>query len=194
MASLKRHTEDLHRRVEAAVDIVGRTRTAGEYGALLARLYGFYEPFERRLGAVEGLDDLGLDLAARRKAPLLAADLAGLGYGSGDLAALPRCAGLPGPRTVAEAVGCLYVLEGATLGGRFIRRQVERALGSSGVGSAFFSSYGEDVGRMWAAFGAAAESAVITEEGRSVARGFAASTFEAFEAWVAPRGGEGSER
>ena len=36
---------------------------------------------------------------------------------------------LPPLETQADAFGCLYVLEGATLGGRVISRHIERALG-----------------------------------------------------------------
>ncbi|WP_165231876.1 biliverdin-producing heme oxygenase [Aquisphaera insulae] len=186
LAELKQHTEHLHRRVEGAVDLLRRTRDAKSYARLLGRLYGFYEPFEGWLAAMRSLDGLGLDLPARRKTPMLAADLVHLGWGPGDVAALPRCDDLPRPRTIASAIGCLYVMEGATLGGQFVRKHVEKALGFSGPGLAFYASYGKDTGAMWAAFREAAERAVVDPEDRQETLAYAAATFEAFEAWVAP--------
>ncbi|QEH35268.1 Heme oxygenase [Aquisphaera giovannonii] len=185
LAELKTHTEHLHRRVEGAVDLLRRTRDAESYAGLLGRLYGFYRPFEDRLAAMRALDGLGLDLPARRKTPMLMADLAFLGRGPDEVEALPRCDFLPRPATTAGAIGCLYVMEGATLGGQFVRKHVQKALGLSGPGLAFYASYGADTGRMWASFREAAEAAVAPGDlGDALA--FAAATFEAFEAWVGP--------
>ncbi len=50
-----------------------------------------------------------------------------------------------------EALGCLYVLEGATLGGQVIVRRL-RDLPREALLSAFFTSYGQDVGAMWQAY------------------------------------------
>lgn len=190
LTSLRAHTEHLHRRVEAAVDIVGRVKTTDAYRALLARLYGFYEPFENRLATVAANAPLGLDLTLRRKVPLLEADLAYLGFAPDAVAALPRCGNLPDPKSVAEALGCLYVVEGATLGGQFIRRHAQKALGLSDDGVAFFSSYGAGVRAMWDAFCRAADSAVTTADQERQALAFAAETFEVFESWVAARGSD----
>lgn len=188
LASLKHHTARLHLRVESAVDLPRRVGTLGSYSELLGRLLGFYEPFEERLAATPAARVPGLELASRFKVPLLVADLEHLGHGRGEIDAFPRCLALPAPRSLAQALGCLYVLEGSTLGGRFIRQHVERSLGLSGPGVAFFSSYGDDLGRMWKTFGEVVESAVIGEEDRGAALEFAAATFEAFEEWLAPDG------
>jgi heme oxygenase len=185
LASLKRRTEHLHRRVEASVAILDRLRTPGGYAALLARLYGFHEPFERRLAAVPGLDLPGLDPASRRRAARLEADLRHLGLGPGEVAALPRCAALPAPRSTAAALGCLYVVEGSALGGRVIARHVEHELGLTGAGVSFFDGDGDRVGPIWRDFCKIVEATVATAAQRHEAEEAAAETFEAFEAWVA---------
>ena len=50
-------------------------------------------------------------------------------------------------------MGCLYVMEGSTLGGKFIARQVQEKLGlSPEAGTAFFSGYGNETGARWKTF------------------------------------------
>jgi heme oxygenase len=50
----------------------------------------------------------------------------------------------------------MYVIEGSTLGGAVIAREVERRLGlTAETGCAYFRSYGRDTARMWTSFGAA---------------------------------------
>jgi heme oxygenase len=89
---------------------------------------------------------------------------------------------------LADALGCLYVLEGATLGGQLIGRQVQRQLGlRSEHGCAFFAGYGADqTGPMWKAFSEAVDaygSAQPAAQGAIVAA--ACDTFLRFEHWIA---------
>lgn len=180
-ALLRDATRPLHDRVERAVDLTARARTRDGYRALLTAFYGLHAPIERQLAALPW-DEAGLDVGARRKGPLLRADLRALGV---DPAAVPRCPDLPRTDTVAAGFGCLYVLEGSTLGGQVIARDVEASLGlDAGSGAAFFRSYGADVGRMWRAFTRALDAHVDTEARRREALAAATATFETFERWV----------
>lgn len=182
---LKEHTRSLHERVERTVDLPARLRSADCYTSLLTRFYGFYAPLEDRLAA--GASAAGLGFDARRKVPLLRDDLAALGLGEAAILALPRCEHLPAVTDTGDALGCLYVLEGATLGGRVVRRQVEQALGlSPGRGCSFFGSYGEKVGEMWREFCRLLEGYVTSTPGagdRVVAA--AVGTFACLDRWVA---------
>ena len=64
---------------------------------------------------------------------------------------------------IAEGIGCLYVLEGSTLGGQFILRALQERLGLSPDREArFFASYGKHVGSMWKSFGSFAEQYAAT--------------------------------
>jgi heme oxygenase (biliverdin-IX-beta and delta-forming) len=57
------------------------------------------------------------------------------------------------PMTLSTALGGLYVLEGATLGGRIILRQLRRLLGERLVGDAFLDFHGERASAVWKGFG-----------------------------------------
>lgn len=49
--------------------------------------------------------------------------------------------------------GAVYVIEGSTLGGQIISRELTQSLGlHRETGASFFSSYGEDTGRRWKEF------------------------------------------
>jgi heme oxygenase len=186
LAGLRRRTAHLHDMVERRVDIGGRLGSVDRYADLLARLYGFYEPFEAHLGTAAARWGLPLDFDARRKAPLIARDLADLGLTAPAVEALPRCGWEPPSGGPAPALGCLYVVEGATLGGRLIARDAERRLGlGPGTGGAFFMAYGADLGPRWRTFCSvlAGASSTPVAEGEIVAA--ACDTFAAFGCWLA---------
>jgi heme oxygenase len=192
---LREHTRLLHDRVENAVDLPSRCGSLESYRELLSRLLGFYAPLEAQLSPFDwGL--AGLNFEARRKAALLRADLASLGLATISIDSLASCRKLPRPASLAGAIGCLYVLEGATLGGQVIARQVSRSLGvGPSTGGRFFYAHGEETGSLWRAFGAAAGSYCGEAEDRIAAAVAAAvATFEAFETWLTAGEGEGERR
>lgn len=97
-------------------------------------------------------------LAARQRSHLLRADLRTLGAGPGPVAAEADWTGITAggqgsvSREEAEAmfVGAVYVMEGSTLGGRFIARHVENVLAlEPGQGALYFQGHGEATGAMW---------------------------------------------
>lgn len=185
LSFLKQQTQPFHAALERQLRIETRCHSRAAYQAVLACFYGFYLPVEARLARVPGLESFGLDLDRRWKAPLLAADLATLGLSSVQLAALPRCAALPMLPTAAAGLGCLYVLEGATLGGQVIARQVAPRLAfADGRGCTFFSSYGREVGPMWRAFGAVLTASVTSAQGTDEAVAAAGATFAALQHWI----------
>ena len=183
--ALKRGTRALHDRVESRIRVLEADFTPGDYGDLLARMWGFYRPVEACLGELGVWQDLDLDPAERWKTPLLEQDLARLGVGGDALAYLPVCTDLPALDSVPRALGCAYVLEGATLGGVIIARHLARTWG---IRSAFFGSYGSNSGSMWRAFGCAL--AVYEAKTSSAARivGGAGDTFDKLDAWLLKTG------
>ena len=123
------------------------------YTALLQKLFGFYKPLEERIAALSSWHNLPVDLGRRQKTPLLERDLLWLNVTQPQLSQLPRCERLPEVKSITEALGCLYVLEGATLGGQIIGRHLKRNLAlDEDRGCAFFCSYGDEVGLMWKSF------------------------------------------
>ena len=59
----------------------------------------------------------------RYRAPLILEDLARLGFPAQP----PLCLAMPSLRTHAQLLGALYVMEGSTLGGQVIARQLDKA-------------------------------------------------------------------
>jgi heme oxygenase len=187
LSRLRSETRPHHDAVEARLGLLDRTTTPDGYRDLLLRFWGFYQPVEARIGGLADWPGLGLDYDRRRKAPLLERDLAACGVGRALLDGF-RCPALPDLASVPHALGCLYVLEGATLGGRVITRHL-RGLSGGPFPCAFFASYGDDVGAMWKAFGSFLTdyAAGRGEDDRIVQS--ARSTFDALGAWLAA--GEG---
>ena len=166
MQALKAATAVHHERLERRVDIASRVRSRDAYRELLERFYGFYRPLEERL------QPYGETVELRPKAPLLARDVQSLG---GDVNALPQASRLPPTGSLAEALGVLYVLEGATLGGAVIAKLAQRRLGvTREQGGAFFGAYDA---RRWKAF-------KLVVERHGAADAAAVATFEDMEEWV----------
>ena len=163
---LKAETRAQHTAMEGALDLMRDDLALADYRHLLERYFAFYAPVEARLAEVLPCIPLGaLDIECRRKLPLLRADLAALGRRTADTLAL--CDALPPLHTPAQAMGCLYVLEGATLGGVVIGRHVQRTLGlTPQSGASFFHGNGARTAEMWRSFRAAlaafAEAAAAT--------------------------------
>lgn len=185
MSRLKAETQAYHDRIEH--DRLSRELTAmevdlGYYTQVLAIYYGFYAPLEARLIGAARWDALGFDLIPRLKTPLLVRDLAHFGIEGERLRALPACADLPQVADLPAAIGCLYVLEGATLGGQLISRHLAGTLGvGPESGTAFFSSYGPTVGPMWKAFRAFVEEYAPGSEEAIIAG--ACATFTSLGRW-----------
>jgi heme oxygenase len=80
-------------------------------------------------------------------------------------------------------MGTLYVLEGATLGGQIIQRQLHCSLGlDAGSGAAFFVGYGARTRQMWMQFSAHLERAPGLDI--DAATHAAVQTFETMERWL----------
>jgi len=151
---LKQATKVLHIALETKLRaLLSDDISLDQYAAVQKKFYGFYRPIETRLLSIRGWDDPEFELSNRLKLPLLRDDFASLAVDSEELARLPNCGSLPRLETVPEALGCLYVLEGSTLGGKIITRRLKKILPvDESRGCSFFNSYGDDVGRMWSSF------------------------------------------
>lgn len=176
---LREATRPWHDSIERSLPLMRPGLTLSRYGAILARYWGFYGPWEAVVGEV--LADEAF-FGPRRKLRLIESDLAALGI---ELAALPRCAGLPALDGRAAALGSLYVIEGSTLGGQLLSRHVRDCLGlGPGDGGAFLASYGPAVGEMWRATRARLGRDLAAPHALAAAVAAARSTFEAMERWM----------
>lgn len=187
LSRLKQETAAIHAQVEQRVDLLNRVRTVRAYRALLETFYGLYCPLEAEVYAVEAGIGLWLaDWEERRRLELIRTDLKALG--ATDTAGL-ALAPVPRFTSIAARFGCLYVLEGSTLGGQVIARHIQEHLGfTADNGCAFFTSHGPKIGEMWKRFGAAIESfaAAHPEAGDEVVQS-AGATFHVFQDWIGER-------
>jgi heme oxygenase len=183
MQALRHATRSAHDRIELALPFFDAGLTRTRYVRVLQALYGFYAPVEPLCELVVGASGAALELRTRRKLALLGADLAVLGHTRRDLEALPTCRALPTMTLASQALGVLYVLEGATLGGQIIARRLHDFLGIDAVGgAAFFGCYGERTREMWLRFAAHVERVPGLDLGAALAA--AIQTFETLERWL----------
>lgn len=183
LARLKHETADEHAAIEAATRIMRPDIGVPDYREYLERTYGFYRPVEQMLERFGVWPALELDGSTRVKLPLLARDLLELGR---DPSGLPVCAATPQlGGGLPEAVGCAYVLEGSTLGGRVVSRHVQTRLGPQ-VPHRFLDAYGADTGDRWQAFRAALRWFADSREIENRIIMGARQTFESFARWLQP--------
>ncbi len=147
---LRRETAELHQNLDARLALLTPDLSIHRYRRVLQIFYGFYAPVEARLLRVADVaPSLGLPLRARAK--LLGDDLLTLGMSRRDIAALPLCTDLPRLVCPEELAGCLYVLEGACLGGQAIAPVLQRRLAvAAGSGASFFVGDGAATSARWA--------------------------------------------
>jgi heme oxygenase len=177
---LRQATSETHQRLESRIKILDPAFSRADYVNVIRRMYGIYRPLERSLRFVDGWNRVPVDLPSRMKTHLLQADLEALGV---DKAGLAICRTLPPLRSLEAALGCLYVLEGATLGGQVISRELVTKLGiDATTGAAFFHSYGGEVKSRWREFTGAVTEFSATCRVAEIVTG-ASNTFAAFDDW-----------
>lgn len=183
---LKARTRTNHDAAEsspAMQAVVADDLDRAHYRDHLVRLLAFYDPTEAALADVPGLDRWLPDLGERLvKAGWLREDLTALGPEQEAPSAYVPALALP------DAFGVLYVIEGSTLGGRIIERQLGRSLGvTPDDGARFYHSYGDDRGPRWTAFKGALDAygAEHPEAVDAVVRA-ASDTLDVLAAWLAP--------
>jgi heme oxygenase len=103
-----------------------------------------------------------------------------------ELAALPRCSCIPRVDGTSRALGCMYVLEGSTLGGRIIARKLQQHLAiDADTGAAFFQACGNETGTRWSYFVARLNREPLPSDD---VRAAAFETFDRLERWLLERG------
>ncbi len=119
------------------------------YRRVLEIFFGFYAPIEAGLARLASAGPpLGFPLRARTA--LIESDLLSLGLSRREIADLPRCADLPRLSCPEDLAGCLYVLEGACLGGQVIAPALPERLGvAKGSGASFFIGDAEGTPARW---------------------------------------------
>jgi heme oxygenase len=170
-----------HDRLEGTIALDGARATRARYTAFIERMLGFVEPCEARLRAAAGTppDDLG----ARWKTPLLRSTLAALGLAAEAIDRLPRAASLPRLDRWPDAYGYLYVLEGTTLGGQVLLRELGVRLSLDEGESAFLRAYGPAVAKMWRQILTQLESVMADPAAERAITATARDTFARLDDW-----------
>ncbi|AKT42446.1 biliverdin-producing heme oxygenase [Chondromyces crocatus] len=180
---LRSATRELHERIELVVPLLRPGLTREAYITYLARLVGYYPPVEEAMASAPPAFQQHFGIPERGKSHLLHRDLLALGLGEEQIAGLPRCTDLPLLSTPDHMVGCLYVLEGSTLGSRVLLRTM-RTLGfDEGSGASFLAGYGNETGPMWVRYGEALATYAPRADVAAVIRG-AEDTFTTLERWI----------
>jgi heme oxygenase len=181
---LERGTAMVHRRLEAKLGLLDPDLDIGRYRRVIETFYGFYVPLEAaaaRQAALAG----PLEFSLRVRSVLIKRDLLALGIVPAEITELPQCADLPALSSIEDLAGCLYVLEGACLGGQILAPLLHRRLGiTKGTGTSFFAGDEERTKARWTVIVAWIEG--LPGAGASTARIIVAAlaTFEAFERWA----------
>lgn len=184
LQNLRAETAPLHIALEERLPFFSPVLDPNHYQRLLQAYYGFYQPLETRL-----LDSHQVPadfvLTERLKTATLHGDLLALGLTEREIAGLPLCQSLPVTDSPEACLGVLYVLEGATLGGQILRREIAARLNLDATnGAAFLDIYGDATGRRWREFISYLASFPLEAAERQTVVKAAQTTFACFESWL----------
>jgi heme oxygenase (biliverdin-IX-beta and delta-forming) len=156
MAMLKSSTHDLHRRLDRAscmTRLMATDLSVQEYVEILKKLHALYTAIEQALLVAE--QRWGRSVAWQAKAGWLKNDLHALGEFSIDTSTSTHAEQVFLLRLIssnAGLAGCLYVLEGSTLGGQMIAKRLRSTMGHQVTNAlSFFDGYGVDTPSIWGA-------------------------------------------
>lgn len=184
LQDLRAGTAQLHIALEKRLPFFSDTLDLQAFARLMQAYYGFYRPLEMALQACTAMP-AEFDLHARLKTPTLGRDLQAMGLPEHALDSLPVCHELPAIDSSAACLGVLYVLEGATLGGQILRREIAARLDlDADNGAAFLDIYGAATGRRWRDFMQLLGSRPLAADERQAVVAAAHTTFSCFERWL----------
>ena len=187
LQDLRAGTAELHIALEKRLPFFTDQLDTDAFQRLMQAYYGFYRPLETALLESARIP-ADFDLTPRLKAPILQRDLCKLGESVRTLEQLPICQHLPVIDSSAACLGVLYVLEGATLGGQILRREIATRLGlNADSGAAFLDVYGAATGRRWRDFIEYLGARPMDVDERAAVVAAAQTTFSCFERWLESR-------
>jgi len=155
--------------------LLAGTVSAAATARFLTKLYGFLQPYETCLD--HHTFPAEWDIARRHRAHLILQDLTPPG---GPVPALPLCPTMPPLETWPQLLGAMYVLEGSTLGGQVITRQLAKA---DIPLRTYFTGYSERTGPMWKQFCHLLMEAAEEVDQEEIVQS-ARQTFQTLHAWI----------
>jgi heme oxygenase (biliverdin-IX-beta and delta-forming) len=179
---LKTHTKHPHQELESAIiSRIKKLNSTSEYVSLLKIFYGYVAALENRLNALVP-SNLISDYYQRRKANQILDDIS---FFEPKTTSATLAANLPVINTPGQAIGVMYVLEGSTLGGKYITRMIADKLNLESTGGfSFFNGYKERTEVMWANFKEVLNSGVLATESEKDICDAANQTFIKFKQWI----------
>jgi len=147
---IKTQTADSHKNLEQlpiSMSIISPDMKIEEYTNYLSLMHDVHHDTEKVVfPLLSGLID---DLEQRKKKHLIEDDLLFLNYKKTNSTPVFQTTEM----TIPFALGVLYVMEGSTLGGRFILKNVSKFPELSGEkGTSYFNGYGDKTGSYWKTF------------------------------------------
>jgi heme oxygenase len=175
LQALRLETRPAHDQLEQNTfnqQLTAGTVTEADTQHFLAKMYGFLAPYEARLRAA----NLGPEWEAdtRQRAHLILEDL------QLPAAQLPICPAMPPLATWPQLLGAMYVVEGSTLGGQVISRQLAK---QNIPLRSYFSGYGERTGPLWKVFCQLLDQEATPENQADIVQS-ASLTFQKLDAWL----------
>jgi heme oxygenase len=180
LSLIREATRERHQMLDESDWFTNAIQDFNAYSNHIATLEAFYREAESSLRPfAESLTLRGFDPVGRRKGEALAAELAEL---SAYSKVAPDLSGaFPTLPNFSAAIGCIYVLEGSTLGGMILAGRIRKRLGWE---SRFYGIYGARTSEMWQSFKAALEAARAEVDPASLVTA-AQSVFDAYAQHVA---------
>ncbi|PBQ32576.1 heme oxygenase [Sphingobacteriaceae bacterium] len=152
LKDLRSVTSPAHKKLEEtslSKVIVSETLLVGDYALYLEKMYLAMVSFEKKIFPI--LNPHFSDLDQRIKTNLLEKDLKFLGVKVPEKQSLFNR--FVATRSTSYLMGAFYVLEGSTLGGKFIYKNISSTLGlTAESGASYFNGYGAETGKLWSAF------------------------------------------
>ncbi|OXA89529.1 biliverdin-producing heme oxygenase [Flavobacterium hercynium] len=150
LSNLKTKTASSHQKLESlpvSASILSPNMKMNDYAHYLSLMHDVHTNLEEEIFPL--LTDIIDDLKAREKKELLEADLSYLNYTKTNSNRVFNKEKV----STAFALGIFYVVEGSTLGGRFILKNLETIPGlTEEKGVSYFNGYGNKTGSYWKSF------------------------------------------
>ena len=161
---LKQETKTEHQLLEKAmIPLLRNANSVEKYTQILYLFYSFFNQAESHLSNLNLSDEEVPFLEKRRKSEWILRELASLKQ-SPPPTIISSAEGFPEIKTISEAFGLLYVLEGSTLGGQHIVKMLQQTVPASNHQFLFFNGYGSDTMLMWTSFVTAMNSLSLDTE------------------------------
>lgn len=153
LENLRHYTAQAHKDLESlplSVIVVDPKVTDDQYAAYLKLMHDVVADTEENIFPL--LENIVPDLKHRTKSHFIDADLKALGKDKTETHSKPITRNLKEIST-GFALGIMYVVEGSSLGGRVILKNITAALGHDGEkGATYFAGYGGQTGSTWRTF------------------------------------------